>query len=73
MNQVISRFGVPSELHTDQGRNFESRLFKEITQLLGIKKTRTTPLHPQFNGQEERQHQTLLNYLTKFISENQKD
>lgn len=30
-------------------------------------------MHPQSNGQVERQHQTLLNYLAKFISENQKD
>jgi len=73
VNQVIARFGVPLELHTDQGRNFESRMFLDLTQLLGIKKTRTTPLHPQSNGQVERQHQTLLNYLAKFVSENQRD
>jgi len=41
--------------------------------LLGIKKTRTTPFHPQSNGLVERQHQTLTNYLAKFVSENQRD
>jgi len=41
--------------------------------LLGIKKTRTTALHPQSDGQVERYHQTILNYLAKFISEDQKD
>jgi len=44
--------------------------------LFGIKKTKTTlilPLHPQSYGQVERQHQTILNYLSKYISENQKD
>ena len=46
VNQIISRHGVPVELHTDQGSNFESRIFQELTRLLGIKKTRTTPLHP---------------------------
>jgi len=72
VNQVISRHGVPFELHTDQGRNFESKIFQELMCLLGIKKTRTTPLYPQFDGQVERQHRTI-NYLSKYISENQKD
>lgn len=73
VSQIISRFGVPLELHTDQGRSFESRLLIELSHLLGIKKTRTTPLHPQSDGQVERQHQTILDYLSKFVAENQKD
>jgi len=48
-------------------------MFQELAQMLGIKKTRITPFHPQFNGQVERHHRTLLDYLAKFISENQKD
>jgi len=73
VNQVVSRFDVPLELHMDQGRNFDSRIFKELSRLLGIKKTRTTSFHPQSNGLVERQHQTLTNYLAKFVSENQRD
>jgi len=73
LNQIVSRHGVPLEVHTDQGRNFESRVFRELSSALGIKKTRASPLHPQSDGQVERQHQTILNYLAKFISENQKD
>jgi len=46
-------------------------MFQELIQLLGIKKTRTTPFYPQSNGQGK--HQTLLNYSAKFISENQKN
>lgn len=42
-------------------------------QLLGIKKTRTTPLHTQSDGQVERQHSTIISYLAKFILDNQKD
>jgi len=70
---VVSRFGVPTEVHTDQGRNFDSRLFLELALLLGIKKTRITPLHPQSNGIVERQYQTVMNYLAKFVSRNQRD
>ena len=46
VKEVVSRFGVPLSLHSDQGRNFESAVFSEMCSLLGIKKTRTTPLHP---------------------------
>lgn len=73
VSQVISRYGVPLEVHTDQGKCFESRLFQELSNLLGIKKTRTTALHPQSDGQVERQQRTIINYLTKFISSHQKD
>lgn len=73
VGQVFSRHGIPLELHTDQGRNFESNLFKEMAALLGIQKTRTTALHPQSDGLVERQHRTILDYLSKFIAENQRD
>ena len=35
-------FGTPFEIHTDQGRAFESSLFKEMCNTLKIHKTRTT-------------------------------
>lgn len=71
--QIISRHGVPLELHTDQGSNFESKLLRELMHLLGIKKTRTTPFHPQSDEQVERQHRTISNYLAKFIAKDQRD
>jgi transposase InsO family protein len=40
VDQFVSRFGTPVELHSDQGRNFESRVFSEMCKLLGIKKTK---------------------------------
>jgi hypothetical protein len=46
-------FGVPRELHNDQGRNFESRLIQEVLQHLGVSKTPITPLHPQSDGMVE--------------------
>ncbi|KAL6264205.1 hypothetical protein P5V15_004288 [Pogonomyrmex californicus] len=36
--RILKRYGVPLELHTDQGRNFESQLFQELMRILGIRK-----------------------------------
>ena len=63
VNEFISRFGVPYIIHTDQGANFESHMFSELFQLLNIKKTRTTPYHPQCDGQVERMNRTLIELL----------
>ncbi|GFT62502.1 retrovirus-related Pol polyprotein from transposon 412 [Trichonephila clavipes] len=38
----ISRYGVPLQLHSDQGRNFVSAVLKGVCELLGIDKTKTT-------------------------------
>ena len=36
-----SRYGVLVEIHSDEGRNFESTVFTEMCQVLGIHKTMT--------------------------------
>ena len=47
----------------DMGKNFESKLFHELCQITGINKSRTTPFHPQCDGQTERMNRTLLQML----------
>ncbi|CAG2228923.1 unnamed protein product [Mytilus edulis] len=73
IDQFISRFGAPFQLHSDQGPEFESRLISELCKLLGIDKTRTTTYHPQSDGQVERFNRTLLSMLSKYVKENQRD
>ena len=71
VDQWISRFGCPHSLHSDQGRNFESKLFEQLMQLLEIDKTRTTPFHSQSNAVIERMNKTLQNMLAKCVNEEQ--
>lgn len=55
----IARFGVPSIVTTDQGRQFESSLFNRLLNICGIERVRTTSYHPQANGMVERMHRQL--------------
>eukprot|EP00731_Ephydatia_muelleri_P037077 Em0391g6a len=73
VNEFVVRYGAPACLHTDQGRNFESNLVKEICRLLGIVKTRTTPYHPQSDGMIERFNRTLLSMLKRAIIDAKRD
>ncbi len=69
VTEFVCRYGVPTQLHSDQGRQFEADLFQGMCDLLGIKKTRTTPLHPQSDGQTERMNRTLLDILSKLAKD----
>ena len=69
----FARFGLPSQLHSDQGRNFESKLVKELAKLTGIRRTRTTPFHPRSDGQTERMNRTILAMLRSTAQDNPND
>ncbi len=73
VNEFFTRFGVPAELHSDQGREFESQVFRECCELLELRKTRTTPHHPQSDGMVERFNRTLAQQLAKYCEEDQGD
>ena len=55
----VARFGVPSTVTTDRGRQFTSHLWRALTELLGCHHLRTTAYHPSANGMVERFHRQL--------------
>lgn len=73
MNNFLCWFRFPLIIHLDQGRNLESLVSSEMCQLLGIHKTRTTPLHPQSDGMVERFNRSIEDQLSKFVDDNQQD
>uniref|UniRef100_A0A9J7XIM1 Integrase catalytic domain-containing protein n=1 Tax=Cyprinus carpio carpio TaxID=630221 RepID=A0A9J7XIM1_CYPCA len=63
VEKYFIHYGLPVRIHSDQGRDFESRLIRELLTTLGIRKSRTTPYHPQGDPQPERFNRTLLAML----------
>ena len=64
VGSVVLRHGTPKSLLTDQGSNFESLLMREICQLLGVTKLRTSPFHPRTDGQTERVNRTIKEWIS---------
>ena len=71
--QFMSRFGIPLQIHSDQGREFEGTLFQEMCNLLQIDKTRTSPWRPCSNGLVENFNKTLGAMLRQMTSKHQRD
>ena len=67
LNHFVARFGIPYSIHSDQGRSYEADLMYQLCDLLGMKKTRTSPRHPACNGMVERFNQTVIKMIRAFI------
>jgi hypothetical protein len=73
VDQVFCRHGMPLQILTDLGKNFESQLFAEMCRCLSVDKIRTTAYKPSTNGNIERFHGTLNSILSRWVAENQRD
>ena len=71
LHNFFCRLGLPLQIHTDQGRNFTGRVFSDLCARLQVAKTRTTPYHPNANGQVERYNRTLLQAIRCLLPERQ--
>ena len=72
-DNFICHYGFPEKFISDQGRNFESDVIKELCKIAGVQKLHTTPYHPQGNGQCERFNSTLCNMLGTLSEEEKSD
>jgi predicted aspartyl protease len=73
VDQVFSRFGIPIQILSDRGTEFESNLMRELCVRLEVDKIKTTPYRPSTNGGVERFHRTLNSMMGKVVAENQRD
>ena len=73
VEHIIPQHGVPSQLLSDRGATFLSKIMFELYKLLGIKKVSTTAYHPQTDGLVERYIRTLVDMLSKKVEQSGKD
>ena len=59
----LVHYGWPEKILTDQGKSFENNLFRELCSLAKVNKLRTSPYHPDTNGQCEHFNVTLISML----------
>ena len=67
--EIFARFGYPDVIHSDQGPQFTSQFFKDLTATLGIQVTDTTGYNPKSNGIVERFHRDLGSSLRALIKD----
>ena len=71
--EVFVRYGVPRQIVTDQGVLFTSKLVRDLIEKYKIKHRKSTPYHPQANGQVESTNKVLENIMTKIVQLNRRD
>jgi hypothetical protein len=45
-NQIISRFGIPSEIVTNHGSDFHNEMMVELASMLGFRYIHSSPYYP---------------------------
>ena len=53
--ELFSRFGVPKEIHSDQGSSFKAEVVTKVEGLMGAKPVIATPYHSLTSGVAERE------------------
>ena len=66
---IMTRFGEPKILISDNGLQFDSKAFPRYCSELGILNRYSTPFYPQSNGQEEATNKSIINGLKKRLDD----
>ena len=73
LKNVWKLHGLPDEIISDRDTKWTSEFWKNLGEIMGIKRNLSTAFHPQSDGQTERLNQTLEQYLRTFINYDQDD
>lgn len=71
--KMMTRFGCPIELVSDQGVHFLNSIIKELTARHMILHKKSSPCHAQANGQTESSNKLIVRIMKVLVSENRSD
>ena len=66
---IVTQFGTPHTLVSDNGLQFDSKAFRQYCSDLGIKNRYSTSAYPQGNGQAEVVNKVIVNGLKKRLDD----
>jgi hypothetical protein len=69
---IVCRFGVPSELIVDNGKQFDSQDFRDFCFSIGTKLAFASVYHPQSNGVVERANDKIFTAIKKMLLDDKK-
>ena len=70
---ILSRFGTPRAIISDEGSHFCNKLFKGLLEKHGVRHNVATPYHPQTSGHFEVSNREIKQILSKMVNASRTD
>ena len=71
-DRIITRFGVPARITTDNAKAFSSAEFSSFCFKYGITLSHSSNYYPQGNGQAESSNKNLMTIVKKIVGDNKR-
>ena len=70
---ILSRFGAPRTIISDEGSHFADKLFAKLMRKYGVKHVMSLAYHSQLNGQTKISNREIKNILERTVNASRKD
>ena len=70
---ILSRYGAPRTIISNEGRHFANKLFEKLLSRYGVRHVMGLAYYPQSNGQAEISNREIKNILEKTVNTSRKD